>query len=286
MKNILIALSLCILLFFWSCKAPLTATEKLKLRTTEAMKLGGVLTYNETVTDSTVLPSIFADSSGSFKEAFTNPLTSTYSVAVSIPDTTRPWFQTTTTLTTPSARDTSMPTANQIWQTVAYGTNVTQYNLAGGVVNTFTVPSDSDDLNDLPMLSEDTLTATDSMTTVMKSGLTGSGLSVSYSGSEIVASGAIPDTTSFTSYSYYDPVHLTMDSSKLYYSGSPYSTNHFSYSTIGAHRVATTITNSRYFTMPIAQQDSIASWTPEFNFSALYASTRVTITSISSISIP
>jgi hypothetical protein len=286
MKNTLIALSLCILLVFWSCRAPVSAPERLRLRTTEAMKAGGILTYTETVTDSTVLPTIFADSSSAYQESFTNPQTTVYSVAVSIPDTTKPWFKTITTITSPSVRDTSLPASNQIWQTIAYGTNVSQYNQTGGLVNSFTVPSDTEDLNDLPMMAEDTFTATDSMTTVFTSGLTGAGLSVSYSGSEIVASGAIPDTTSFTSYSYYNPVHLTMDSSKMFYTGSPYSTNHFSYSTIGAYRVATTITNFRYLTLPITQQDSIASWTPEFNFSALYTSTHVTITSISSVSIP
>ena len=274
------------LIFFEACKAPVAGPESFRLRSTIAMKLGGTLSYDETVTDSTVLPSIFADSSGSFKQSFTNTQTTIYHVVVSIPDTTKPWFKTVKTITTPSVRDTSMPAGSQIWQTISYGTNVSQYDQTGDLVNSFTVPSDTDDLLALPMMAEDTFTVTDSMKTVFTTGLTGVGQSVTTSGSEIIASGSIPDTTSFTATSYYNNVHLTIDSSIILSGSSPFISSHYSYSTIGAYRVATGITDVRYLSLPTAQRDSISGWTPEFNFSALYTSAHVTVTTISDVTIP
>ncbi len=130
------------------------------------MKLGGTLSYDETVTDSTLLPSIFADSSDTWKLSFTNRQTSVWHMVVSIPDTNNHYFKYVKTLTTPSVRDTSMPASSQVWKVVSYGTNVSEYDQAGNLVNSFTVPLDTDDLNELPMMAEDTFTATDSMRNV------------------------------------------------------------------------------------------------------------------------
>ena len=250
------------------------------------MKLGGVLTYDEAITDSTVLPSIFADSSDAAKLSFTNHQTSVWHMEVSIPDTTDHYFKYVKTLTTPSVRDTSKPATSQVWKVVSYGTNVSEYDQAGDLVNSFTVPLDTDDLNELPMMAEDTFTATDSMRTVFDSSLTANGQSVSTSGSEIIASGNIPDTSSFSATSYFDNSHLTQDSLHILSSSAPYQASYFSYSTIGAYRVTTGITDLQYLSMPTAQRDSISNWIHEFDFSALYTSTHVTITSISNVSIP
>jgi hypothetical protein len=139
------------------------------------------------------------------------------------------------------------------------------------------------------MIATDTLTANDSIRSVFTSGLTGAGQTVTTLGSgEIEAAATIPDTTSFTGNAFFNSNYLTQDSIQIMYSGAPYSKSNFSYTLVGAYRVATLITDLRYASLPSSEQTvfSTTAGTMGVSVSFLYSATEVKTTSISSISIP
>jgi hypothetical protein len=282
-----IAAMFSIAFFLTSCTHPVANEPRNSLHLTMAMKLGGNLTYDETVTDSTVLPSNFIDSSTTFKAIFCNSQTSSYHFVVSIPDTSLPYFQTVQTLTSPSVRDTTGPGGSQLWKTVTYGGTADDYDSSGALANSYTLTLDSADLNGLPLIATDTVTANDSIRTLFEANMTSNGQTVTTgTGGEIISSASVPGVSGFSGIAYFNPNYLTMDSVVLSKSGSQYSRSHISYTTVGAWRVASFITDWNYLTLPSTEQSAITTAANGDDYSYLYSTVHVKITTISDISIP
>ena len=279
------ALPYFVLFFAVSCRQQILAPQANHARYTIAMKQGGALEYDETVTDSTVLPSQFADSSADFKSLISNAQTTTYHVRVTVPDLSVPYFQTERTITTPSIRDTSKSAATQVWKVKTYGTSCYEYDANNNLINSFSITADTADLEGLPMLAVDTVTANDSMRSIVTTGITYAGQSASTTGTEIIASGPIPNTSS-TMTIYLDKTNLTEDSSQVITDGDVNYCSRQTYTTVGGFRIATGIVAITSCSVPSETRTSYEETSNGFDISFLYQSTHVKATTISNIQLP
>ncbi len=255
-----------------------------------SLRIGGQLTYDETDLDSTVLPSSFADSAQSFKDAIINRQSTTFHVVVSVPDSNVPYFSITKTITTPSVLDTFMPAAYRVHQTVTYGTTSSEYDWDGGLIHTYTLGTpDSADLNSIPLLCTDTTSVTDSVRTAFVSMLTGAGQTVTtLSGGEISATASTPDSASTIGVCYFDRIHLGQDSVNIEIGGYPYFSTQMAYTVVGAYRIATGMVSTQYCKLTGDALSAIETMTAAngVDYSSLYSSKKIRIVNITNISLP
>jgi hypothetical protein len=156
---------------------------------------GNTLEYDETITDSTTLPSALSSLSPELKARYIAKMTRKWHVTVTVPDTNIKDFKIIRELITPALYDTLGPADKNIWKTETYNNVYKEYDKFGVLIRTVNLPSDTIevDIFYMPFIYADNVAVTDSVRTLFKDEMTNEGQSVTDNGTIIISETSITE---------------------------------------------------------------------------------------------